>query len=315
MAITNFSYGLSSFGVPLPSEGSGVRLTGGSVFWVNSVTGQDAGGKGLSPADPFRTIDYAIGQCTASKGDQIMVMPGHTEVVSAAGTITVDVAGISIIGLGQGSMRPTITFTTATTATITWSAANCRMRNIILDMASGALDAVVAAVTVTGASATFEDVYCLMGDATYQGVSAFSLGSGANKAKFINLDVDAMAAAGPAQAILVGAAIADLQIWNPRIRGNFSNACVYGASTNHVTDLSISHGQMTQTNGTAKVIYNLTASSTGQISNQSWKGTTWSTAADSVATCVLVKFFQNFGFDDASGMSSGVLCPAAGTIA
>lgn len=313
MAITNYPYGLSSFGVPLPSEGSGVRLTGGSVFWVNSSTGQDAAGKGLSPADPFRTIDYAIGQCTAGKGDQILVMPGHTEVVTAAGGITVDVAGISIVGLGQGTLRPTITFTTTTAATITWSAANCRMRNIVLDMATGALDAVVAAVTITGASATFEDVYVLMADATYQGVSAFNVG--ANKCKFIRLDVDATAAAGAAQAILIGAAVSDLFIWDPRIRGNFSNACVYGTSTNHVTDLQVDFGNMTQTNGTAKVIYNLTASSTGMVCNQRWKGTTWSTAADSVATCVLVKFFQNYGFDDASGMVSGVLCPAAGTIA
>lgn len=317
MALTNFPYGLTSFGIPVPAGDGAIPVTGGSVFWVNSSTGQDAVGKGTSPSDPFRTIDYAIGRCTANKGDTILVMPGHTEAISAAGGITIDVAGINIIGLGEGTLRPTITFTTTTAATITWSAANCRLRNVILDMASGALDAVVAALTITGACARIENVYGLMADATYQGVTLISLGSGANKARIVNLDVDATAAAGAAQAILAAAAVSDLAIINPRIRGNFSNAAeLYATGTNHVTDLYIEGGQVWQQNGTAKVVIDVTTSSTGLVAKQSWRGTTWATAANSVGSnSTGLKYFENYGFDDATGASSGVLCPAAGTLA
>lgn len=64
----------------------------------------------------FTTIDAAIGACTADRGDMIYVMPGHAETISAAAGIDVDVNGVSIIGLGRGTAKPTITIGTATTA-------------------------------------------------------------------------------------------------------------------------------------------------------------------------------------------------------
>ena len=83
----------------------------GSIYFVgSSVTGaSDSAGYGRNPDAPFATLDYAIGNCTASQGDRIFVMPGHAETVTAA--IMLDVAGISIIGLGNGDNRPTFTLT------------------------------------------------------------------------------------------------------------------------------------------------------------------------------------------------------------
>lgn len=106
----------------------------GKVFWVNNsavladkgIGGSD-GNKG-SYQQPFATIDYAIGRCTASRGDVIYVMPGHAETVTAT-SIALDVAGVSIIGLGKGDLRPTLTYSTAA-ATITVSAANCSIVNV-----------------------------------------------------------------------------------------------------------------------------------------------------------------------------------------
>ena len=89
----------------------------GDIYFVDSgqtTTGADAAGYGQNPDEPFLTIDYAIGQCTAAQGDVIYVLPGHAETVSGAAGIDVDVEGISIIGLGNGDNRPTITFTGAT---------------------------------------------------------------------------------------------------------------------------------------------------------------------------------------------------------
>lgn len=95
----------------------------GKTFHVDSGTGTDA-----LPGDsrrPFATIDYAIGQCTANNGDIILVSPGHSETVSSASAITLDVAGVTIIFLGHGGDKGTLTFNTATTASIVVSAASC----------------------------------------------------------------------------------------------------------------------------------------------------------------------------------------------
>lgn len=123
----------------------------GSRFFVHSGTGTDAAGYGKNPDKPFATIDYAVGQCTASKGDVIIVMPGHAETVSAAGGLDLDVAGITVLGLGSGGLQPTVTLTTATTADVDVDAANITVENI--HFVSGFAD-IVAAIDVNATDFT-----------------------------------------------------------------------------------------------------------------------------------------------------------------
>ena len=132
MALTNYPNGVASFGIPLLGASADIPVSTGNYFYVDSSTGINQVGYGTRET-PFSTIDYAIGQCTANKGDVILVMPGHTETITAAGGITLDVAGVSIIGLGNGSLRPTITYTTAATGTFLISAANCLVKNLIFN--------------------------------------------------------------------------------------------------------------------------------------------------------------------------------------
>jgi hypothetical protein len=60
-----------------------------------------------------------------------MVKAGHTETISDATTFAANVAGVAVIGLGTGSLRPTITFGTANTATIPVSVDNVAFKNCI----------------------------------------------------------------------------------------------------------------------------------------------------------------------------------------
>jgi len=101
----------------------------GKVFWVDSGAGSDTN-KGTFTR-PFSTIDYAVGKCAANNGDVIMVKAGHAETISAADGIAFDVAGISVVGLGRGSDRPTLTFSTAATADVNVSAANITLHNLV----------------------------------------------------------------------------------------------------------------------------------------------------------------------------------------
>lgn len=87
----------------------------------------------------YATVDEAMGFCTASAGDTVLVLPDHTETVTAT-SIAHDVDGVKVVGLGQGDFRPTFTFGAAA-ATITVSAANgswenCRFVANFADVAS-----------------------------------------------------------------------------------------------------------------------------------------------------------------------------------
>ena len=118
-------------GVPLS------QANPGQVFWVSNNTASvmpgHIGGSDSNPgtfAAPFSTIDFAVGACTANRGDIIFVKSGHAETISAAAGIVLDVAGISLIGLGMGSLRPTLSFS-ATTSTVTVTASNITIQNFL----------------------------------------------------------------------------------------------------------------------------------------------------------------------------------------
>jgi hypothetical protein len=133
--INNFPAGFAS-GITI--RGVPVAVTHpGRVFWVSNSTvlgerqqaGSD-GNKGTFDA-PFATITGALAAVTASRGDIVMVKPGHAETISAAGGIVLSKAGVAIIGLGYGSLRPTITYGTANTASMTVTASNVSISNFI----------------------------------------------------------------------------------------------------------------------------------------------------------------------------------------
>ena len=148
-----FASGVIIRGIPLTVSNPG------EVFWVNStavlakngVRGSDSN-KGTYRL-PFATIDYAVGRCTANRGDIIMVMPGHSEAIDADSALDLDMAGVAVIGLGAGTDRPDLNFST-TTATVEMDAENCTLYNLTLTADVGA---VVVGVNIDADGCTIDN--------------------------------------------------------------------------------------------------------------------------------------------------------------
>jgi len=151
MSLTNFPNGITSFGVPIMGSSSNIPATTGSYFFVSSDTGSD-GNRGLTTGLPFASIAKALTACTADKGDVIVVMPGHTETVATAAALDINVAGVSVIGLGNGALRPTLTLSAAA-ATVGISAANVTLDNFIL---VGGFADVAVGIVCTGLNITIQ---------------------------------------------------------------------------------------------------------------------------------------------------------------
>jgi hypothetical protein len=100
----------------------------GNLFFVDSSTGSATGGHTVDT--PAATITQALALCTANKGDVIYLFPGHAEIISAAAGIAITKAGVSIIGLGSGTLQPKITFDTIISADLDIDAANVTLENI-----------------------------------------------------------------------------------------------------------------------------------------------------------------------------------------
>ena len=130
-------------GVP---AGLGTIIPTNNVFWVDSNTGNDSN-TGKKRSAPMATISAAIAKCTAAKGDVIFVFPNHAEVVTTS--ITVNVAGVYIIGLGTGRHRPALTTTTATDV-VTVTADNVTLANLHFGVPG--IDAVTADINIAAAN-------------------------------------------------------------------------------------------------------------------------------------------------------------------
>lgn len=166
----------------IPILGSGPILTTGSVFWVDSVTGL-AGNPGTFDL-PISTIDTAIGKCTASKGDVILVRSSHTETVTAP--ITLDVIGVQIIGILSGNKRPVVTVNGAVDA-ITITAANCRVSGLHLTIST--TDAATALVNVAAAYARLDNLRMIPSVTSYNVVDCITLAAGADDCLIENIRI------------------------------------------------------------------------------------------------------------------------------
>jgi len=157
--------------------------SGAKVFYVsNATTGLPEGGKGgsdgnsgLSPLEPLATIDGAIGKCLAGRGDMILVLPSHAETVTAA--ITMDVAGVQLIGLKKGNQRPVITGNGAIDA-LTITAADCMVQG--LHFAAPETDEQTAMINIAAADCVVRDITGVGSQTAKNVVDCFTLTSAAN---------------------------------------------------------------------------------------------------------------------------------------
>lgn len=152
--------------------------TAGKTFYVSSVTGQSTG-TGGSPQSPVTTIALALALCTANQGDLIVLLPKHAETITAAGGIALSKAGVGVIGAGVGAQRPTLTYTTANTATLTVTAADVYLENILF---VGNFLSVAGAINVTATGLKVENCEFRDTDASHGFLAAILATGAANTA-------------------------------------------------------------------------------------------------------------------------------------
>jgi hypothetical protein len=125
----------------------------GNQYFVNSATGSSAK-DGKTWGNALNTVKNALAKVTASNGDVIWVAPGHAETISSATSMALNKAGVTIIGLGYGAMRPTFTFS-ETASNIPISAASVWLENILC---VANVDQIVAGITISAADCTLKNV-------------------------------------------------------------------------------------------------------------------------------------------------------------
>ncbi len=254
-----FLNGITIAGMPVTATNPG------QVFWVNStsvlpdkgIAGSN-GNKGTY-LQPFATVAYAITRCKSGRGDIIMCMPGHAETVAAAAGITfTSMTGVTVVGLGRGSMRPTFNFT-ATTSTITMASANCSFVNCLF---TGGVDAVVSLIVVSAADCVLQN--CEVRDVTDQMTNGILTTAGATRLKILNHIHNGATGAGTDAAIaIVGGS--GIEITIDRMDGNFAVGGI-DVRTTATTDLFVHDVKYFRTRNAVDIfLIDTITASTGQM--------------------------------------------------
>lgn len=295
----------------------GLLGTTGRVFYVNSTaaagTSGTSAGFGRTPNTPFSTLAacLAIGSTaggpTASNGDVIVLMPGHAETISAAGTITVATAGLTIVGLGNGDNRPTFTWS-ATASSWLIIAANVTIRNIVTKVS---IDEVVSMFAVSAAGVTFDRVD-FVETTSAQAIQWLLTTAAADRLTVQNCRHTQVTAAGSAQKWIqlvagTGARIVDNTFLLTAFASTSSH-CISGSTA--VIQIEIARNNILFLGATITIVVNLVTTSTGIIAdNRAGSGTSVATAAAFTGDACFM--FNNLWADTAA--ASGLLAPVVDT--
>jgi hypothetical protein len=226
---SGFQNGVTIRGVPIDIPHPG------EVFYVNNSTVLAKGGVGGSNGNPgtyqkpFSTIDYAVGKCTANRGDVIYVMPGHSETITAASAIDFDVAGIKVIGLGHGSKQAQIKSNHAD-ATIVIDADDVQLINLRFTSTITGVAIGVSVLTLATDSVIKGCRFDVETTTTDEHVIAINYGVGCDRFLVEDCTFDE-GLGGAATAIKLVGATAGGTIRNNRITGDYSLACISGITT------------------------------------------------------------------------------------
>ena len=154
-----------------------ISPNGGQVNYVGTAAQQAALGQtGEAIASrSFLTINAALANCVTGRGDYIYVLPGYTESIAAADAwSSLAATAVTVVGLGKGTNRPTITWT-ASAGTVLMDTANFGIQNMNLYMAgplaSTTALTVAAPITVSAAGCAIEDCTINWGVDADQGVT------------------------------------------------------------------------------------------------------------------------------------------------
>lgn len=233
----------------------------GSKFYVDSVNGND-----LNPGtsdSPMASINKAVAACTAGQNDVIYCLPGHYEDLadtSTSGAIDLDVADISLVGLGAGNKMARIDFNHADSDFLV-SADNILIQNMHFE-------ATVTGVKI-GVSIVAGSDYCTIKgckftvETTTTDEFLVAVNIGVVSGTTIECCKFDAGLGGAAHAILMKGASTGCYIRDNDIVGDYSVACI-GGDTTLSTDYRIERNLLVNGNanalGTVAAIVLLTGS-------------------------------------------------------
>lgn len=315
---SGFKNGFSVRGMPL------VQTHPGNVIWLgNSTVLPNGAASGSDGNDgtwhrPMASLLGAQTKCQANAGDVIMVKPGHAETISSATIATLNKAGIAVIGLGSGALRPTYTFTAAA-ANIPVTAKDISLQNLLF-VANFADVASFFTATGTNTPTDFSIEGCEFRDTSsiLNALTVFTGNATANSCdgfRFVNNRISSLGTTAATTAIKLLSATDRVTITDNY--GNWAvlndTAAMLAGGANNITNLDFGRNVLNRPN-TSSTGGSFISSSSTACTGHCYDNYLWqldATAGIWIATGTKLAFSNNFSPITGAADKSGLINPAA----
>lgn len=214
----------------IANGGSLFNVGTGKIFYVDSGAGSSAF-TGLSADRAKATLNGAVGLCEDNRGDLIYVLQGHSKTMGAAADeVDLDVAGITVVGLGNGTLRPLFDYTGDVTGAFAIGAANITIRNCVFNANTPDVNEAIE-IEAAGDNATIQNCEFTVTTAdTDEFTDCIELGDAADGATITGCKF-VMAGGAAVSAIHLDFDTDGMTIINNIITGDYSTACINGDTT------------------------------------------------------------------------------------
>lgn len=278
--------------------GAGNLFTTGKVLYVSSAAGSNDN-VGTDPNFPKATIAGAQTAATASKGDVVIILPGHAETLTAA--LTLSKAGVAYIGLGQGLLRPTITVN-GTVDGINVTGANITIENIVFPAPD--TDNQTADINVAASGCTIRNTYHIGSTTSKNKTDIITVAAGGDDLLVegvvaYNTVVDCVSW------LSLEAAVARAVIRDCVVQGTFSTGVLMDEAT--ATLATVRNNIFKNTKAATAVVTFTTGNTTGVMSHNFCSGR-HTTIASNIVAGTGMDFHQNFVVEEAA--LNAILIPA-----
>lgn len=284
-----YATSLQAFGGPSPF---------GTIYFVDSSTAGSNNNDGKAPNTAFSTLAYALTKAVA--GDTIVLAPGFAVTLTAA--ITLSLAGMSLLGIGQGALKPTITVNVAGDG-LNITGANITVANIAF--AAPGTDEATSMINVAAAGCSLLNISGIGSGASKNFVDCITIAAGAD-----DLTIDGLKIYNTNTAvnsfISIEAAVNRLELRNVFCFGDVATGGLIDSAKAlqvHLFNVVIA------VVGTTKPAVTLDSNPTGLAENCKFSGTD-TTLANNGALGNLMRSFNVWLLEETDNSKQGVQIPA-----
>lgn len=294
------------------AEGVEGGVTGtGSKFYVDSGVATGGDSSGSSWTNATATLDAAINLCTASRGDIIYVAQGHAETLTGADAVDADVIGVTIIGVGNGSLAPTFTVAAAADEFVI-GADNVSIVNLRFSSSSGS---VITAIDIQDGVdyASISDCVFVATATTTAPINFINLVNNNTGCVIEGCTFDSQVTTTSESAIMMDADTNQTVIRGNLIQGDYTIACIEGDTALSTEIMIVGNFLINGSSDSliAQPAIDLLTGTTGYIVNN-YLSCNVATVAAAMETCDAVMEFNNWYNEDVGATKAATMWSAGG---